>query len=317
LIKKPSDFNSVQLIEIADAQAGQRLDNFLLKTLRKLPRSRLYRIIRKGEVRVNKKRAKPEYKLRLGDVVRIPPLRLDSDQNDHPVIIDEQLVRSLEQAILFENKQLLVVNKPSGLAVHAGSGLRYGVIDIFRQSRPQQYVELVHRLDRDTSGCLVLAKNRDALVSVQQMLQTNDIRKNYVAIVKGHWRDAPDKIDLPLKREMMPNGENRIFIDERGQQALTWVDQVTNHEYNGIRFSRVDLHLATGRTHQIRVHCQAQGHELAGDPKYGDRVFNQQMKSAGIKRLMLHAYSLEFPRSAHTKAMTLIAPLPAEFRMLL
>lgn len=313
--KKTFPASAVRFITIDENQTGQRLDNFLLKTLKKLPRSRLYRIIRKGEVRVNKKRVKPEYKLCAGDSLRIPPIRLDNE-NPGQAEISTTLKQKLELAILFENEHVIILDKPSGLAVHSGSGLRFGVIDILRASRPHQTLELVHRLDRDTSGCLMLSKNRKALLVMQRLLQGNEIRKSYLAMVKGHWNKSVDSIELPLKRQVMPNGETKVFVDERGQSAKTIIDQVTHFNHNGIKYSLIKLHLLTGRTHQIRVHCQSQGHEIAGDSKYFDRSFNQAMKALGVKRLLLHAFELEIPKNAHTKALKILAPEPVEFRML-
>jgi 23S rRNA pseudouridine955/2504/2580 synthase len=314
-LDKKSPFSSVQLITIADAQAGQRLDNFLLKTLKNLPRSRLYRIVRKGEVRVNKKRIKPEYKLQAGDLLRLPPIHIESREDD-AVIIPEKLSNLLESRILYEDDHILVLNKPEGLAVHSGSGLKYGVIDVLRPLRADVDLELVHRLDRDTSGCLLLAKNRPALLEMQKMLQNNSMRKNYQALVKGHWNKQKTRIELPLLKQTMPNGERRVYVDDRGQQSDTRINQISHYTQQGLKYSVLDINLMTGRTHQIRVHCQSQHHEIAGDDKYGDREFNKQIKKLGCNRLMLHACSLEIPRSAHTNKLVIEAPVPTEFRKL-
>ena len=311
---KPSANSSVQFIEVGENQVGQRLDNFLLKTLKSLPRSRLYRIIRKGEVRVNKKRVKPEYKLRLADVVRIPPLRLQEQTSSPHIPAD--LLEKLEQDILFENHAIIVLNKASGLAVHSGSGVRYGAIDGMRRLRDQDDIELVHRLDRDTSGCLLFAKNRQSLLVMQRMLQHNEITKIYLAVVKGHWPQRCRLIDLPLQRETLANGERRVYVDANGQPAQTEILAVRHLRQAGIDFSLLSLRLVTGRTHQIRVHCQSQQHQIAGDAKYGDREFNRKFKALGCKRLLLHAWQLEFPKSAYTKAMQIRAPLPREFEIL-
>lgn len=313
--KISSTLTSVQLIEITPDQAGQRVDNFLIKSLKKLPKSRLYRIIRKGEVRINKKRVKPEYKLCSGDMLRIPPVRLDEDNNG-PVTIPAELLQRLETSVLYENEEILVLNKPGGLAVHSGSGLKYGVIDAMRLLRPQHDMELVHRLDRDTSGCLLLAKNRHSLRIMQRLLQSGEIRKTYQAIVKGHWKRSLTSIDLPLLRQTMPNGEKKVFVDDLGQTASTKIESIRHSSCQKVDYSLLQINLLTGRTHQIRVHCQSQQHEIAGDSKYGDRKFNQNMKSIGIRRLMLHASELEIPRNAHTKELSILAPEPAEFRKL-
>jgi 23S rRNA pseudouridine955/2504/2580 synthase len=312
-LDKKSPFSSVQLITIADAQAGQRLDNFLIKTLKNLPKSRLYRIIRKGEVRVNKKRVKPEYKLLSGDLLRLPPIQLDASA-DETIHIPDKLTTLLESRILYEDEHILVLNKPEGLAVHSGSGLKYGVIDVLRPMRSDTELELVHRLDRDTSGCLLLAKNRPALLEMQRILQDNSIRKNYLALVKGRWDKHNNKVDLPLLKQTMPNGERRVYVDERGQKADTRINKISHYNHSGINYSVLDINLMTGRTHQIRVHCQSQQHEIAGDDKYGDRKFNKQMKGLGCHRLMLHALRLEIPANAYTKRLDIIAPEPSEFR---
>jgi 23S rRNA pseudouridine955/2504/2580 synthase len=312
-LDKKSPFSSVQLINIADAQAGQRLDNYLIKTLKNLPKSRLYRIIRKGEVRINKKRVKPEYKLLSGDVLRLPPLQLEPSENE-TVHIPDKLSRLLESRILYEDDHILILNKPEGLAVHSGSGLKYGAIDVLRPLRPDVDLELVHRLDRDTSGCLLLAKSRPALLEMQRILQNNSMRKNYLALVKGRWHRDTLRVDLPLLKQTMPNGERRVYVDERGQVAETRINKITHYNHAEIHYSVLDINLMTGRTHQIRVHCQSQHHEIAGDDKYGDRKFNKLMKGLGCHRLMLHAYRLEIPANAYTDRLDIIAPEPSEFR---
>jgi 23S rRNA pseudouridine955/2504/2580 synthase len=305
--------SSVQFIEINADQAGQRIDNFLIKSLKKLPRSRLYRIIRKGEVRVNKKRIKPEYKLCAGDSIRIPPVRLEQ-KDDGPLVIPGDLLKQLEGSVLYEDDNILVLDKPSGLAVHSGSGLRYGVIDALRQLRHEDDIELVHRLDRDTSGCLLLAKNRQCLRAMQKLLQAGEINKTYLAIVKGHWDKSLERLELPLKKQTMPNGEKKVFIDDNGQHAITLIESIQHLSCQSIKFSALRISLITGRTHQIRVHCQSQHHEIAGDDKYGDRKFNQSVKALGSRRLLLHAAELEIPENAHTKALKIISKIPAVFR---
>lgn len=312
-LDKKTPYSSVQFITITDQQSGQRLDNFLIKTLKNLPRSRLYRIIRKGEVRVNKKRIKPEYKLQQGDLLRLPPLNLDERDDESPQI-PEKLSRLLESRIVYEDDSILVLNKPEGLAVHSGSGLRYGVIDVIRPLRPDSEIELVHRLDRDTSGCLLMAKGRSALLEMQRLLQNNSMQKKYLAVVKGHWNKAITRIEHPLLKQTMPNGERRVYVDERGQKADTRITGIYHYDQAGINYSVLEISLMTGRTHQIRVHCQAQGHEIAGDDKYGEREFNKAIKGLGCNRLMLHAQRLEIPANAHTKELDIVAPEPTEFR---
>lgn len=306
---------SVRHVEVGREQQGQRLDNFLIKTLKNLPRTRLYRLIRKGEVRVNKKRVKPEYKLCPGDIVRIPPLRL-AEHDDQRIVIPDELLDLLGRSILYENDSVLIVDKPAGLAVHSGSGVRYGLIDAMRRLRPDCPIELVHRLDRDTSGCLLLAKHRQALLAMQRLLRSDALQKHYVAVVRGHWPGELLRIDTRLKRVTMPNGENKVFADEAGQAAETLIEAVRYAERDGLDLSWLDIRLMSGRTHQIRVHCQNAGHEIGGDAKYGDREFNRRLRQLGCKRLMLHAGSLDLPATDHTKAINVVAPLPAEFKLL-
>lgn len=300
---------TARTIEAGSAELGQRLDNFLIKKLKQVPRTRIYRIIRKGEVRVNKKRIKPDYKLKLGDLIRIPPMRPESE-NRSPAI-SKNWLKQLESSILFENRHLIVIDKPAGLAVHSGSGIDFGVIDIMRLLRPDCDMELVHRLDRDTSGCLLLARHRQSLLALQNCVQDNSIIKVYTAIVKGAWPERVSKITHPLKKANMPNGERRVYVDPSGQKALT---HILEHQSNN-QCSLLTIRLLTGRTHQIRVHCQAEGHEIVGDSKYGDRVFNREMKKQGMKRLMLHASRLELPKTAYNDEVVINAPTPDNFNL--
>jgi 23S rRNA pseudouridine955/2504/2580 synthase len=304
--------SNVSFIEVSTAQVNQRLDNFLLKILKNVPKTRIYRIIRKGEVRVNKKRCKPDYKLNIGDLIRVPPVRLEQ-HHDPKTYIAPSLIESIEQAVLFENSHLMIIDKPTGLAVHSGSGIHFGVIDIMRRIRPDTEIELVHRLDRDTSGCLLLAKHRQSLLEMQARLQDNSLKKNYLAVVKGHWPGHKTEINHPLKKTTLANGERRVHVDPTGQKALTRINQVTECE----DYSLISIELLTGRTHQIRVHCQAEGHELAGDSKYGDDNFNLLMKKRGIKRLMLHASRLELPPTEYNSEIVINAATPETFNRLI
>lgn len=301
--------SKVQFVDITESQQGQRIDNFLIKTLKNLPRSRLYRIIRKGEVRVNKKRIKPEYKLCPGDRVRIPPIQLQTDENT-PVTISGDLLEKVNSRIIFEDDSIIILNKPSGLAVHSGSGLRFGAIDVLRKLRQESEIELIHRLDRDTSGCLLFAKHRQSLLAMQKLFKSHQLQKNYLAIVKGHWDQSVTEIKLPLLKKTMSNGERKVFIDEAGKPAHTVFEQVTHFSRQGVRYSLLQIRLLTGRTHQIRVHCKSQHHEIAGDSKYGDRNFNKEIKKMAGSRLLLHASKLEFPQNAHTKCLQINAPVP-------
>jgi 23S rRNA pseudouridine955/2504/2580 synthase len=304
--------SNVRFIEVGAAQVNQRLDNFLLKTLKNVPKTRVYRLIRKGEVRVNKKRCKPDYKLGIGDLIRIPPVKLEQ-RHDPKTYIAPGLIEGIEDAVLFENKHLIVIDKPAGLAVHSGSGINFGVIDIIRKMRPDTEVELVHRLDRDTSGCLLLAKHRQSLLEMQDRLQDNFIKKNYVAIVKDHWPENKTEITRALKKYTLANGERRVRVDIEGQKALT----IITRNIPGDGYSVLSIQLLTGRTHQIRVHCQAEGHEIAGDTKYGDPEFNRLIRKRGVKRLMLHATRLELPATGFNPEIVINAKLPAIFDRLI
>lgn len=300
--------SAVSTVEVSDRHLNQRLDNFLVGQLDNLPRTRIYRIIRKGEVRVNGKRRKPEYRLQIGDQVRIPPLFVEQDKpsKSRP---PQRLLDHLEAAILYENPHLIVIDKPTGLAVHAGSGVDYGVIDAMRLLRPEDDIELVHRLDRDTSGCLMLARNRPALLSLQSALRNNEIRKNYRAVVRGQWPRDLREIHEPLLKYHLPNGERRVRVDRRGKPALSRIMLLQSAKL----YSVIQVELVTGRTHQIRVHCQFSDHEIAGDDKYGEAEFNRLMRRRGIRRLMLHAASLELPAGECSPEIVVNAPLPPEF----
>ncbi len=302
----------VNFIEIDQTQVGQRLDNLLFKKLKHVPKTWVYRIIRKGEVRVNKKRIKPDYKVKAGDLVRIPPLRLDQKQ-DADVFIPPGLLASIENSVLFENSHILVIDKPAGVAVHSGSGVNFGIIDIMRRIRPNTEIELAHRLDRDTSGCLLLAKHRQSLLAMQRYFQDNSVVKMYLAVVKGRWPLANREISHALSKKTMLNGERRVYADPNGQNALTRILELEAGEL----YSVLKIRLMTGRTHQIRVHCQIEGHEIAGDNKYGDRQFNKTMKRGGVKNLMLHAASLDLPESEYCQAMIINANLPEKFKGLI
>ncbi len=298
----------MRTIEAGKAELGQRLDNFLIKTLKQVPRTRIYRIIRKGEVRVNKKRIRPDYKLQPGDIIRVPPLRDDQDKT-RPVTISKRWLKQLEAAILFENRHIIIINKPEGLAVHSGSGVDFGVVDIMRLLRPDSDIELVHRLDRDTSGCLLLALHRQSLLALQSCFRDNSITKIYTAVVKGAWPEGVAKITHRLKKAYMPNGERRVYVDPVGQEAQTLI---VDHQ-TGLQCSLLTIRLLTGRTHQIRVHCQAEGHEIVGDEKYGDRQSNREMKKQGMNRLMLHASRLELSKTSYNDEIVINAPVPDSF----
>ena len=279
----------VQFVEISAEYAGQRIDNYLLCQLKGVPKSLVYRIVRKGEVRVNKGRIKPEYRLKTGDMVRIPPVR--QAEKKAPGKAPDKLLQQIEASILFEDKRILVLNKPSGLAVHGGSGLSFGLIEALRELRPNdKNLELVHRLDRDTSGCLIIAKKRSALRRLHEQLREGSMDKRYLALLKGKWKGTSKWVDAPLLKNVIRSGERLVFVDPKGKDART---QFMPYSVGDVA-SLMNVKLDTGRTHQIRVHAQYIGFPIAGDEKYGDDEFNRQLKAKGLKRLFLHAFSLKF-----------------------
>lgn len=292
--QKGGSATSVRFVTVADDQAGQRVDNFLRTQLKGVPKSMIYRILRKGEVRANKKRIKPEYKLEAGDLIRIPPVRVAERQA--PPAVSSGLQAHLEAAILYEDNDLMVINKPSGLAVHGGSGVSLGLIEALRQMRPQaKFLELVHRLDRDTSGCIMVAKKRSALKFMHQALQGSRINKIYHALVVGHWASTSRRVDAPLRKNELKSGERVVKVQADGKASLTEFKVLNRF---GRKATLIEARPITGRTHQIRVHTQFEGHPIIGDDKYGVEEVNQQMKGLGLRRLFLHAAELRFPLPA-------------------
>lgn len=300
-IKKPQ----VRFITVDDEDAGQRIDNFLLKTLKGVPKSMIYRLLRKGEIRVNKKRTKPEYKLIAEDLLRLAPIRVSENTNE--VSTQLNVVANLESQILFEDEILIVINKPSGMAVHGGSGLSFGLIEALRALRPEaRMLELVHRLDRDTSGCLVIAKKRSALRHLHEQLRNKKVQKFYHALVKGRWSSKLTRVTESLKKNDLKSGERVVIVDNiNGKESETRY-KVMQHYKNA---TLVRAFPVTGRTHQIRVHCQIKGHPIACDPKYGNEPFDIEMKGKGVKRLFLHAASIEFTHPRTEQKLKIEAPL--------
>ncbi len=308
LLRKP---HSVRTVLVAAEQAGQRIDNFLIRQLKGLPKSRVYRILRRGEVRVNGGRVRPDYRLRNGDTLRIPPLRLG--QPDEPVRPPDRVLDELRRVVLYEDDQLLIVNKPSGLAVHRGSGLGYGLIEALRVLRPgQPFLELVHRLDRDTSGCLLLAKTPGSLRAAHAALREGQTDKRYLALVKGRWERGSEVVRLALSRNnVLRSGERLVTVAEGGRPALTRFAPISIRAQASLLEAVID----TGRTHQIRVHAAALGHPLAGDEKYGDAEFNKAMKALGLKRLFLHAHSISLLLGG--REISASAPLSPDLQQLM
>lgn len=296
---------------IGPERAGQRLDNFLFRHLKGVPKSRIYRMLREGEVRVSGRRSKPEYKLADGDVIRIPPVRVAEREVD-PVMGD--FTQSLLERVIYRDDALLVIDKPSGQAVHGGSGVSLGVIEQLRLELPQaRFLELAHRLDKETSGVLVLALKRSALVELHRMLRAGEMRKCYLALATGKWRDPLRHVKLSLQRYLNEDGERRVAVDDEGQRAHTIFRLLTRYE----DFSLLEAELKTGRTHQIRVHLAALGHAIAGDDKYGDAVLNRHVRKLGLRRMFLHAARLEMVHPLSGEALVLEAQLPSELEAFL
>lgn len=294
----------VRHVEVASDDAGQRLDNFLARHLRNVPRSRVYRLLRKGEVRVNGGRAKPDYRVAAGDRVRIPPVRLEAEPR--PARISEGLMRTVSAAIVHEDADLLVINKPSGLAVHGGSGLAFGVIEALRAARPDEPLELAHRLDRETSGCLLVARRRSSLRELHRLMREGLVEKHYLALLAGQWQLGRKRIDVPLATRQMQGGERVVKARADGKAAATRFEPV---QFFGKRATLMDIALETGRTHQIRVHSAYAGHPVAGDEKYGERDFNQAMREIGLDRMFLHAQTVSFEWGDSGREFAVSVPL--------
>ncbi|MBW7983887.1 23S rRNA pseudouridine(955/2504/2580) synthase RluC [Enterobacillus tribolii] len=301
---------TVQLVTIADDEAGQRIDNFLRTRLKGVPKSMIYRIVRKGEVRVNKKRIKPEYKLQAGDEVRVPPVRV-AERDEAPVSARLDKVAALDDCILYEDEVLLVLNKPSGTAVHGGSGLSFGVIEGLRALRPEaRFLELVHRLDRETSGVLLVAKKRSALRSLHEQLRLKGMQKDYLALVRGHWQSHVKAVQAPLLKNVLQSGERIVRVNAEGKPSETRFKVEERFAFATL----VKASPVTGRTHQIRVHAQHAGHPIAFDDRYGDREFDGQLTETGLNRLFLHAAALRFEHPASGETMRIEAPMDNTLR---
>lgn len=295
----------VQILTVADDEAGQRIDNYLRTRLKGVPKSLLYRILRKGEVRVNKKRIKPEYKLLAGDEVRVPPIRV-SEKEEAPVSAKLTRVAALADCILYEDDGLIVLNKPSGTAVHGGSGLSFGVIEGLRALRPEaRFLELVHRLDRDTSGILLVAKKRSVLRDLHEQLRVKTVQKDYLALVRGQWQKHCKVVQAPLMKNVLQSGERIVRVSAEGKPSETRFEVVERFE----QATLVKASPVTGRTHQIRVHTLHAGHPIAFDDKYGDRDFDAQVAASGLNRLFLHAAAIRFRHPQTGQEMLIEAPL--------
>ncbi len=299
---------SVRWMEIGEDGAGQRIDNFLTKQLKGVPKSHIYRILRSGEVRVNKKRVDQTYRLQAGDALRIPPVRVAERE------AGAEYVPAAEFPVLYEDDALLAIDKPSGVAVHGGSGVSFGVIEQLRQARPHaKFLELVHRLDRETSGVLLLAKKRSALTALHEQMRSGKTDKRYLALVLGHWKNAKQHVKLPLHKFTTAEGERRVMVREDGLESHTvfalhkaWAD-----------YSLLEAQLKTGRTHQIRVHLAHLGFPIAGDAKYGDFARNKELARQGLKRMFLHAHSMHLSHPLTGEPLGFSAPLPPDLQRFL
>jgi 23S rRNA pseudouridine955/2504/2580 synthase len=293
---------AVRYIEVAEDEAGQRIDNYLIARLKGVPKSHVYRILRSGEVRINSKRAEARQKVVAGDRIRIPPVRVAERGEAEPA-------PHYKLPILFEDEHFVAIDKPSGIAVHGGSGIAHGVIESLRAMRPDaRFLELVHRLDRDTSGVLLVAKKRSALTAFHEMLRTREMDKRYLAGVAGRFRNEKQRVAVALAQRVNKEGEKRVSVSRDGQEAETIFRLVTRGE----RFSLLEAELLTGRTHQIRVHLAHLGHPVLGDDKYGDFELNKQLRKAGLKRMFLHAAKLSFDHPISGAAVELASPLPKD-----
>lgn len=312
---------SVQRVEVAEAEDNQRVDNFLTSRLKGLPRSRLYKLLRSGQVRVNGGRVKPSSRLHTGDEVRIPPVRLPTPGEIQPASSGQ--LQRLRNAVLFEDEALILLNKPAGMAVHGGSGISLGLIELARQVWPKDSkLELVHRLDRDTSGVLMLARTRQALLAMQEQLREHRMEKTYTALVNGKWPKATRVIDAPLERNQLKSGERMVKVSGEGKAAESRFRILQPFKASSVQgadlpaTTLVAVQILSGRTHQIRVHSQLAGHSLIGDEKYGAREVNRAFAKAGLKRMFLHSSSLVFRHPLSGDRVEIDAPLPDELQAL-
>ncbi|MCZ8218066.1 MAG: RluA family pseudouridine synthase [Acidovorax sp.] len=313
----PAGLPAARLVEVDEDSAGQRLDNFLIRHLKGVPKTHVYRIIRSGEVRINKGRVSADTRVEAGDVVRLPPVRI----SDKVAEKAERPAPAREFPILLEDEHLIAIDKPAGVAVHGGSGVSFGVIEQLRQARPaSKFLELVHRLDRETSGILLVAKKRSALTHLQDQFRERETGKTYLALVTGTWPTNKKVIDLPLHKYLQADGERRVRVttadDPDGMRSITLVKvrstAAARPEQSLPAMSLLEVTIKTGRTHQIRVHLASQGHAIVGDDKYGDFDLNKRLQKQGMKRMFLHAWRLQFNHPTSGERVQLNAELPPE-----
>ena len=305
----PDAPQGVRQVAIGPERDGQRIDNALVTMLKGVPKSMIYRLLRTGQVRVNGKRAKPDTRLVDGDTLRIPPVRVaERPERQGP---PGGQVAEVAEAVIFEDKHFLVIDKPAGVASHGGSGISHGAIELLRAARPQEHLELVHRLDRDTSGVLVFAKTRAGLTGLQAEIRAGTVTKQYLCLMLGHPSKAKFDVNAPLLKSVMQGGERMVRVADNGKPSLTFFREMDH--YPGARLMQAAL--GTGRTHQIRVHAAHIGHPLAGDPKYGDKEMNKRFKEMGLNRMFLHASHMSFELDG--RAYSFSTPLPDDLKVFL
>lgn len=303
--------NSVTSTTVDESAEGQRIDNFLARHLKGVPKSHIYRILRSGEVRVNSKRVEATHRLQLGEVVRIPPVRTAAPEAKVGVA---PLTNKLAASVIYEDDAMLALDKPAGMAVHGGSGISRGVIEQLRLERPQaKFLELAHRLDRETSGVLLVGKKRSALVVLHDMMRENKMRKRYIMLVKGHWNDKKRRVVLPLVKYQLDNGEKRVSVEEGGQHSET-IFHLKEHLGD---YTLLEAELVTGRTHQLRVQLMHLGYPILGDDKYGDFSLNKILQKQGLKRMFLHSAETVLNHPLTGESLKLVAPLPPELQKFL
>jgi 23S rRNA pseudouridine955/2504/2580 synthase len=309
--------SAVERRTITADEAGQRIDNFLMRHFKTVPRSRVYRLLRKGEVRVNRKRVDAEYRIAAGDEVRLPPVRIDAGDEEgrfSPGRPSTSLLELIEGSVIFQDKHVMVLDKPAGVAVHGGSGMSFGIIEALRASRPRETLELVHRLDRDTSGCLVVARDRATLTALHALIRNGGMHKTYLALVSGSWQLGTKRVDAPLATDNRQHGERHVRVAAAGKDSVSVFKPV---QFFGSLATLMEVDIPTGRTHQIRVHASFAGHPLLGDDKYGDRERNAELKRHGLKRTFLHAQSVAFEWPGSGVPFHVSAPLPTELSAVL
>jgi len=299
-------FTGVQTLTVGPERDGQRVDNCLATLLKGVPRSLIYRLLRTGQVRINGKRAKPDTRLASGDLLRIPPVRVaEREDSGAP---PPTMLKQVTDAVIFEDRDFLALDKPAGIASHGGSGVSHGAIELLRAARPREHLELVHRLDRDTSGVLLFARSRAGLTGVQALIREGEVKKQYLCLMTGALKRVKFDVNAPLRKSVLAGGERMVRVDDEGKPALTFFREIERYR----TASLVEATLDTGRTHQIRVHAGHAGHPLAGDPKYGDREANKRLRELGLKRLFLHAARFEFELGE--RAYSISAPLPQDLK---